>query len=66
MKRQSEYISANQKRSPVLTEVIYPTFLIKVNKLLQNGKLRNAADILTKEILIHPENKKSIKSYGWS
>ncbi len=64
MKRQSKYISANQKRSPVLTKVIYPTFLIKVNELLQNGKLRDAADILTKEILIHPENKEALNLLG--
>ena len=52
------------KTSPGLSKGTPPALIIKVNELLQCGKLRDAADILTKEILIHPENKDALVILG--
>lgn len=64
MKKQSRYIPTTQKRGPVLTKGTNPTLMITVNELLRIGKLRDAADILTKEILVHPENKEALILLG--
>ncbi len=56
MKKKQHKISGNQSGKPNINNVIHQSLIIKANDLYQKGMMRDAAGLMVKEVLHHPEN----------